>query len=60
MRRVSRSNNKLDGLAAQYADQVIANGTNIAAAEISRTTLTHTGQQIGATTRSVATHAQDL
>ena len=53
-------NNKLDGLAVQYADQVTENVTNIELAEISRTTLTHTGQEIGVTTRSIATHAQDL
>ena len=53
-------NSKLDGLAAQYAEQVTANITNIESADISRTTLTHTGQEIGVTTRSIATHAQDL
>ncbi len=53
-------NSKLDGLAAQYADQVAENVENIESAEISRTTLTHTGQELGAATRSIATHAQDL
>lgn len=51
---------RCDGLAAQYADQVAANVTNIESAEISRTTLTHTGQEIGVTSRSIATHTQDL
>ncbi len=53
-------NSKLDGLAAQYAEQVAENVTDIESAEISRTTLTHTGQELGAATRSIATHAQDL
>ncbi len=53
-------NSKLDGLAAQYADQVAENVTNIESAEISRTTLTHTGRELGTATRSIATHAQDL
>jgi type III restriction enzyme len=53
-------NTKLDGLAAQFADRVEANVENIESAEISRTTLTHTGQELEATTRSIATHAQDL
>jgi type III restriction enzyme len=53
-------NSKLDGLAAQYADQVADNIGNIESADISRTTLTHTGQEIGVVTRSIATHAQDL
>ena len=53
-------NNKLDGLGAQYAEQVTANVTNIESAEVSRTTLTHTGQEIGVSTRSITTHAQDL
>lgn len=53
-------NSKLDGLAAQYADEVAANVENMESAEISRTTLTHTGQELEATTRSIATHAQDL
>lgn len=53
-------NSKLDGLAAQYAEQVAENVKNIETAEISRTTLTHTGQELGIATRSIATHAQDL
>lgn len=53
-------NAKLDGLAAQHAEQVAANAKNIESAEISRTTLTHTGQELGTATRSIATHAQDL
>jgi type III restriction enzyme len=53
-------NRKLDGLAAQYADQVRENVQNIESADISRTTLTHTGQEIGVATRSIATHAQDV
>lgn len=53
-------NSKLDGLAAQFADQVSENVTNIESAELSRTTLTHTGQELGTATRSIATHAQDL
>ena len=53
-------NNKLDGLAAQYAEQVAENAKNIESAEISRTTLTHTGQELGTATRSIVTHAQDL
>lgn len=53
-------NSKLDGLAAQFADVVAANVKNIESAEISRTTLTHTGQELATGTRSIATHAQDL
>jgi hypothetical protein len=53
-------NSKLDGLAAQYADQVAENVSNIETAEISRTTLTHTGQEVGVATRSIATHARDV
>jgi type III restriction enzyme len=53
-------NAKLDGLAAQYAEQVAENARNIESAEISRTKLTHTGQELGVTTRSIATHTQDL
>jgi type III restriction enzyme len=53
-------NSKLDGLAAQYADQVAQHVENIESAEINRTTLTHTGQELGTTARSIATHAQDL
>ncbi|HSH58192.1 MAG TPA: hypothetical protein VK988_00855 [Acidimicrobiales bacterium] len=53
-------NSKLDGLAAQYADPVAENVKNIESAEISRTTLTHTGQELGTAARSIATHAQDL
>lgn len=55
-----RLNKKLDGLAAQYADEVAGNVKNIESAEISRTTLTHTGQEVGTTTRTIATHGQDL
>ena len=33
-----------------------ANVKNIESAEISRTTLTHTGQEVGTTTRAMATH----
>lgn len=53
-------NSKLDGLAAQYADPVADNARNIESAEITRTTLTHTGQELGTAARSIATHAQDL
>lgn len=53
-------NGKLDGLAAQYADQVTDNVKNIESADIRRTTLTHTGQDIGVATRSIATHAKDI
>lgn len=53
-------NSKLEGLAAQYQEQVTENVRNIESADISRTTLTHTGQEIGVATRSIATHAQDL
>jgi hypothetical protein len=53
-------NSKLDGLAAQYADPVAENVRNIESAEVSRTTLTHTGQELGTAARSIATHAQDL
>ena len=53
-------NSKLDGLSAQYAEQVAETVENIESAEIRRATLTHTGQELGTATRSIATHAQDL
>lgn len=53
-------NSKLDGLAAQFADQVAENVKNIESAEVNRTTLTHTGEELGTATRSIATHFQDL
>ena len=53
-------NSKLAGLAAQHADEVTANVKNIESAEISRTALTHTGEELGVTARSIATHTQDL
>jgi type III restriction enzyme len=53
-------NAKLDGLAAQHADLVTENVDNIESAEISRTTLTHTGIELDVQKRTIATHAQDL
>lgn len=53
-------NSKLDGLAAQFADLVDENVRNIEAADIMRTTLTHTSEHLATTVRSVATHVQDL
>lgn len=53
-------NSKLDGLAAQYASVVAVNVQNIESAEIRRTTLTHTGQEVSVGARSIATHAQDV
>ena len=53
-------NSKLDGLIAQHADRVFENVRNIESADISRTTVTHTGQEIGVSTRSITTHARDV
>jgi type III restriction enzyme len=53
-------NAKLDGLAAQFADDVEANSDDIKTAEIHRVRLTSTGQETGASTRTAATHVQDI
>ena len=53
-------NAKLDGLAAEHAGAVRENVTNIETADIRRTTLTHTGEEVEVAMRSLGTQAQDL
>jgi hypothetical protein len=53
-------NAKLDGLAAQFADDVEANIQDIKTAEIHRVRLTPTGQEAGTSTRTAATHVSDI
>lgn len=54
-------NAKLDGLAAEHAAEVAANVENLETAEIHRTSITTTGETIGApTVRSEATAVRDV
>lgn len=53
-------NKRLDGLAAEHADQVAANIVNLETAEVNKTTVTHTGEEISSTTRTLVTHERDI
>jgi hypothetical protein len=51
---------KLDGLAAEHAEQVDAIEEDLRSAETSRTSTTITGQELSVTARTLATHHEDL
>lgn len=53
-------NKRLDGLAAEYAEHVAANVVDIETADVNKTTVTHTGEEIGSTTRTLVTHEKDI
>lgn len=51
---------KLDGLAAQHADQVNQNVQNLETADIRRARVSVAGEEFGRTTHQVATHVADV
>ena len=51
---------KLDGLAAQHAQQVEQNVEDLETAEIRRARVSVVGKELGRTTRQVATHVADI
>jgi type III restriction enzyme len=53
-------NAKLDGLAAEHKDAVVANVADLRTTDLRRSTVTPTGQDTGVTTRQIDTHARDL
>ena len=53
-------NAKLDGLAAEYSPQVAANVTDIKTVDVHTSKVTTTGQDTGASSRQLETHAKDI
>jgi type III restriction enzyme len=53
-------NAKLDGLAAEYSPQVAANVTDIKTVDVHTSKVTTTGQDTGASSRQLETHAKDV
>jgi hypothetical protein len=53
-------NARLDGLAAEYAEQVEANIDDLKTTDIHRSRLSADGEELPATTRQIATHMADL
>ncbi len=53
-------NSKLDGLAAEHKSAVAANVKNLETAEIHRTSMTTTGDEVGTATRTVETATADI
>lgn len=53
-------NKRLDGLAAEHADALAANVTDIQTVEVHRSKVTITGQDAGASSRQSETHAKDI
>lgn len=53
-------NARLDGLAAEHAEAVAANVTDIKTVEVHRSKVTTTGQDAGASSRQIGTHAKDI
>ena len=51
---------KLDGLAAQHAEQVEKNVENLETVDIHRARVSVVGEELGHTTHQVATHASDI
>ena len=50
----------MDGLAAEHAAAVTANVTDIKTVEVHTSTVTTTGQDTGASSRQIETHAKDI
>lgn len=55
-----RLNAKLDGLAAEYSTQVAANVTDIRTVDVHTSKVTTQGQDTGASSRQLETHAKDM
>jgi type III restriction enzyme len=53
-------NARMDGLAAEHADAVVAHMADIKTVEVHRSKVTITGQDAGASTRQLETHAKDI
>ncbi len=53
-------NARLDGLAAEYADQVAVNVEDLKTTDIHRSRLDAMGEELPATSRQIATHVADL
>jgi type III restriction enzyme len=53
-------NARMDGLAAEHAEAVAANVTDIKTVKINTSKVTTTGQDAGASSRQIETHAKDI